>query len=94
VVPPATGLVASLLPAIDFLRPYTPELAGALANLASASANYDRNGHYLRVFVSNGSLSVAEQPFLLSPNLSQHPERRPGELVGQPLTDAAGSSVR
>jgi phospholipid/cholesterol/gamma-HCH transport system substrate-binding protein len=90
VVPPATGLVASLLPAIDFLRPYTPELAGALANLASASANYDRNGHYLRVFVSNGSLSVAEQPFLLSPNLSQHPERRPGELVGQPLSDAGG----
>jgi phospholipid/cholesterol/gamma-HCH transport system substrate-binding protein len=105
VLPPATGLVASLLPAIDFLRPYTPELAGAIANFASASANYDRNGHYLRIFASSGSAFLDESPFLLNPALSQKPDRKPGELVGQPmtdarglhqppLTDAAGSSVR
>jgi phospholipid/cholesterol/gamma-HCH transport system substrate-binding protein len=105
VLPPATGLVASLLPAIDFLRPYTPELAGAIANFASASANYDRNGHYVRIFVSSGSAFLDASPFVLNPALSQHPERRPGELVGQPLSDArglhqpplsdaAGSSVR
>jgi phospholipid/cholesterol/gamma-HCH transport system substrate-binding protein len=94
VVPPATGLVASLLPAIDFLRPYTPELAGALANFASASANYDRNGHYVRIFVSSGSAFLDGSPFLLNPALSQHPARKPGELVGQPVTDAAGSTVR
>jgi phospholipid/cholesterol/gamma-HCH transport system substrate-binding protein len=95
VLPPVTGLVASLLPAIDFLRPYTPELAGALANFASASANYDRNGHYVRIFVSSGSAFLDDSPFIVSPNLSRHPERKPGELVHQPrLSDAAGSAVR
>ncbi|HVW33433.1 MAG TPA: MlaD family protein [Acidimicrobiia bacterium] len=94
VVPPATSLVAALSPAIDFLRPYTPELAGAVTNLASASANYDANGHYIRIFLSSGSALLDESPFLLNPALSQHPARKPGELVGQPLTDAAGSAVR
>ncbi|HEV7862166.1 MAG TPA: MlaD family protein [Acidimicrobiia bacterium] len=95
VLPPVTGLVAALLPAIDFLRPYTPELAGAVANFASASANYDRNGHYIRIFVSSGSAFLDDSPFLLNPALSQHPGRKPGELVGQPaVVDAAGSSVR
>ena len=56
VVPPVTGVLSSLLPVLDYLRPYTPELAGLLSNLASASANYDANGHFLRVYVSSGSL--------------------------------------
>jgi phospholipid/cholesterol/gamma-HCH transport system substrate-binding protein len=90
VVPPVTGVLSSLLPVLDYLRPYTPELAGLIANLNSASANYDANGHFLRVYVSGGLLTAG----VLNPAIRQNPDRRPGELEGQPLTDAAGSSVR
>ncbi|HEY3238915.1 MAG TPA: MlaD family protein [Acidimicrobiia bacterium] len=93
VVPPTTAVLSSLLPAIDFLRPYTPELAGLIANLASASANYDANGHFLRVWTTAGTSTVIGAP-ALSPLIDQVPDRRPGELEGQPITDATGSSVR
>ncbi|MGH9011699.1 MAG: MlaD family protein [Acidimicrobiia bacterium] len=94
VVPPVTGMVASLLPVLDYLRPYTPEVAGLLSNLASASANYDANGHFLRVYVSSGSLLLGSVTGQLNPAITKNPDRPPGELEGQPLTDAAGSSVR
>jgi phospholipid/cholesterol/gamma-HCH transport system substrate-binding protein len=94
VVPPLTSVLASLLPVLDHLRPYTPEVAGLLSNLASASANYDANGHFLRIYASSGSLLFAGQSDIISPNVRQKPDRRPGELAGQPLVDAAGSAVR
>ncbi|MGH9037679.1 MAG: MlaD family protein, partial [Acidimicrobiia bacterium] len=93
VVPPTTAVLSSLLPAIDFLRPYTPELAGLIANLASASANYDANGHFLRVWTTAGTSTLIGAP-ALSPLVDQIPDRRPGELEGQPITDATGSPVR
>jgi phospholipid/cholesterol/gamma-HCH transport system substrate-binding protein len=94
VVPPTNRVLTALLPVLDFLRPYTPELVGALTNLGSAAANYDANGHFLRVYASSGSLLFAGQSSTLSPNVHQKPDRRPGELAGQPLVDAAGSAVR
>lgn len=94
VLPPVTGVLSSLLPVLDYLRPYTPEVAGLIANLNSASANYDANGHFLRVYVSSGSLLLGSVTGQLNPAITGHPDRRPGELEGQPLTDAAGSSVR
>ncbi len=97
VVPPVTGVLSSLLPVLDHLRPYTPELAGVLSNLASASANYDANGHFLRVYVSSGSLLLGSVTGQLNPAITKNPDRPPGELEGQPLParrDAAGSTVR
>jgi phospholipid/cholesterol/gamma-HCH transport system substrate-binding protein len=94
VLPPTNRVASALLPVLDFLRPYTPELAGALTNLNSATANYDANGHFLRVYASSGSLLFANQSDTMSPNVHQKPERRPGELAGQPMVDAAGSAVR
>jgi phospholipid/cholesterol/gamma-HCH transport system substrate-binding protein len=94
VLPPVTGVVSSLLPVLDYLRPYTPELAGLISNLASASANYDANGHFLRVYVSSGSLLLGSVTGQLNPAITKNPDRPPGELEGQPLTDAAGSTVR
>ena len=94
VVPPLTGVAASLLPVLDYLRPYTPELAGLIANLNSASANYDANGHFLRIYVSSGSLLLGSVTGQLNQGITKNPDRAPGELVGQPLTDAAGSPVR
>jgi phospholipid/cholesterol/gamma-HCH transport system substrate-binding protein len=94
VVPPVTGVLSSLLPVLDYLRPYTPELAGALANLNSASANYDANGHFLRIYVSSGSLLLGSVTGQVNPAITKNPSRPPGELEGQPLTDASGSVVR
>jgi phospholipid/cholesterol/gamma-HCH transport system substrate-binding protein len=93
-VPATTRLVTALLPAIDFLRPYTPELVGSLTNFGSASANYDKNGHYLRIYVSSGSNLLIGSPDPPNPTIEENPQRRPGELEGQPLTDATGSKVR
>ena len=94
VVPPVTGVLSSLLPVLDYLRPYTPELAGVVSNLASASANYDANGHFLRIYVSSGTLLLGSVTGQLNPAITKNPDRPPGELEGQPLTDAAGSAVR
>jgi phospholipid/cholesterol/gamma-HCH transport system substrate-binding protein len=94
VVPPFTGVVSSLLPVLDYLRPYTPEVAGLLSNLASASANFDANGHFLRVYVSSGSMLLGSITGQLNPSIDKNPSRPPGELEGQPLTDAAGSPIR
>jgi phospholipid/cholesterol/gamma-HCH transport system substrate-binding protein len=93
VVPSTTAVISSLLPAIDFLRPYTPELAGLIANLSSAAANYDANGHFLRVWTTGGTASLIG----VAPDLGlidQVPNRRPGELEGQPIADATGSPLR
>jgi phospholipid/cholesterol/gamma-HCH transport system substrate-binding protein len=43
-------------PRIEQLRPYTPDLVGFLGRFAGASANYDGNGHYLRVQPSGVNL--------------------------------------
>jgi phospholipid/cholesterol/gamma-HCH transport system substrate-binding protein len=90
-LPQADQVLNDLGPAITYLRPYTPELAGWLANWGSAAANYDSNGHYLRAFVQEGSTSLVNNPGVLPPGITRHLERVPGESEGQPWTDANGS---
>lgn len=34
---------------VAFLRPYAPDVVGFLSRFAAASANYDGNGHYVRI---------------------------------------------
>ena len=34
---------------LEFLRPYTPDLAGWLRDFGAGAANYDANGHYARI---------------------------------------------
>lgn len=52
---------------IDYLREYTPDLVAALSDLGQAGANYDANGHYLRVqpslfaFAIDGSNELTTQ---------------------------------
>jgi phospholipid/cholesterol/gamma-HCH transport system substrate-binding protein len=36
-------------PVIDFLRPYAPDLVGWFRDFGQTAANYDANGHYVRV---------------------------------------------
>jgi len=42
-------------PVVDFLRPYTPDFMGWLRSFGAASANYDANGHYMRVLANFGA---------------------------------------
>lgn len=92
-VPDTTRAVAALLPAIDFLRPYTPEIAAIPSNFGSAAANYDANGHYLRVFNGTGTLSNVDQDSNKDPLVRENRHRPPGSLE-KPRTDAVGSRVR
>lgn len=91
-VPPLTAAVTALAPAVAFLRPYTPELAGAVANLASATASYDAEGHYVRFLASSGSTIVSPTPGPgnLSPFVRLERRRAPGQLERHSTTDAAG----
>jgi phospholipid/cholesterol/gamma-HCH transport system substrate-binding protein len=38
-----------VLPVLDFIRPYAPELTGYLRDFGNSSANYDANGHFARI---------------------------------------------
>lgn len=91
-LPQANQVLDDLGPALTYLRPYTPELAGWLSNWGSGAANYDSNGHYLRAFAQEGTTSLVNNPGVLPPGITRKLERLPGESEGQPWTDANGSA--
>lgn len=93
-VAPGLGQAATQAqPALSFLRPYTPELVGWLENWGSATANYDSNGNYARIWGNLGPGNLNASP-VATPVVNQvDPYRQPGQLAGQPWTDAAGSPV-
>lgn len=99
-LPTINRTVESLVPAIDFLRPYTPELVGWLSNWGGAAANYDANGHYLRFNVRGGltNLDILPADFarlpLSLPGLNADTRRPPGQIANQPWTDANGDRLR
>lgn len=87
----ATG---RLLPALSFLRPYTPEITGYLTNWASAGQQYLGNYHVARVKVQEGTttpIGVLNSP---PPGVSADTTPLPGSNVGQPWTDATGANIR
>ncbi len=80
-------------PAVNFLRPYTPEIVGWLSNWASQAGNYDSNGHYARFGILHGAESVV--PGLTKGlGVRQNLEPKPGDPVEQPWEDAYGDGVR
>lgn len=99
-LPTLAGGVDDLAPAVDFLRPYAPELVGWISNWGGAAAGYDANGHYLRINVKYGSTSAVIVPGELGPflgdipGLGADPYREPGTIVDEPWTDANGDPVR
>jgi phospholipid/cholesterol/gamma-HCH transport system substrate-binding protein len=93
VIPGVSQALGELEPAIEFLRPYTPELVGWLENWGSACANYDSNGNYCRIWVTVGPENVNELPAVVPPFNTVDTHRPPGALADQPWTDAAGSPL-
>lgn len=93
-VPGINQALTSLNPVLDFLRPYTPEIAGWATNWGSAGGNYDSNGHYVRFQILAGADSVIGPGATAGPGVVQNLTPAPGEPVGQPWTDAAGSGMQ
>jgi len=80
-------------PAVNFLRPYTPEIVGWLSNWASQAGNYDSNGHYSRFGILHGAESVIPG-VAKGLGVRQNLEPKPGDPVEQPWEDAYGDGVR
>jgi virulence factor Mce-like protein len=59
-LPALTRALGSLGPVVGCLRPYAPELAGALAVSDSSYAPYDSAGHYLRTLLVNSEIPEGE----------------------------------
>lgn len=94
VLPGLNTTLAGLRTPLNFLRPYTPEAAGALANWSSAFGNYAGSGHYVRFNFTYGAHGYGANPGIVPPGYSKDDSPAPGSLVGQPWTDAYGSGVR
>jgi ABC-type transport system involved in resistance to organic solvents, periplasmic component len=92
---PALGsAVGMLAEPLQYLRPYTPELAGFLSNWNSAFANYDSNGKYARVHGMEGTTSFDATPGFVPPGITYDPYPLPGAIVDEPWADAFGSGMR
>lgn len=93
VLPPAQRALERLGPAINFLRPYTPEAAGWLTNWNTQFATYDSQGHMWSGLLAPGP-SALNDNVVLPPPLKKPEAPQPGAAVGQPWTDANGSPPR
>jgi phospholipid/cholesterol/gamma-HCH transport system substrate-binding protein len=49
-------------PVLQFIRPYTPDLAGWLRDFGQGASNYDANGHYARIQPIFNAFSFASSP--------------------------------
>ncbi|HSV39138.1 MAG TPA: MlaD family protein [Nocardioidaceae bacterium] len=93
-VPAIGDAVTSLLPAVAFLRPYTPEIIGFLSNWTSLFSAKNSAGHFGRAMVPVSASMLNDNPGILPPGMTQDKAPLPGELAGQPWTDANGDGVR
>lgn len=78
-------------PALNYLRPYTPELAGWLEEWSGNGSRYDGNGHFVRFYLQEGATTFSDNPGVLPPGTTADPYPAPGRNVNQPWTDAWGS---
>jgi phospholipid/cholesterol/gamma-HCH transport system substrate-binding protein len=93
-LPNATTAMQSGQIIMQFLRPYTPEMTAWFTHFGQIAANYDANGHYVRVstmsapFDYNGGVLTPNN----NPSLAQFPktgiDRCPGSAA-QPAGDAS-----
>lgn len=94
VLPPLNSTLKDILPALDFVRPYTPEMIGFFSNWASAAANYDVNGHYARTSATAGATTLDANPGVVPPGTQYDPYPVPGAAENQPWNDAYGDGMR
>jgi virulence factor Mce-like protein len=61
-----TPILSELAPMLGCLRPYSPEIAGFVANWGSFAQNYDGKGHYARMNLMGGPTSITSSPEIKS----------------------------
>ena len=54
--------LVQLQPVLEFVRPYTPEIAGWLRDFGQGASNYDANGHYARIQPIFNAFSLKDNP--------------------------------
>lgn len=85
-VPDVTQAASEANPAANFLRPYTPELAGFLTNWGNTFSTYDTTGHLGPVAPVAGPLSLDVNTLVPGINLN-------GLLPGLPALSSTGATV-
>lgn len=93
VVPDATSAVRTVSPAVEFLRPYTPELNGWLTNWTSLFMS-QTSGNYARALITTGASALDINPGIVPPGLKQDNRPAPGSIYDQPWIDANGDELR
>lgn len=93
-LPGLTQALHSLAPAVTFLRPYTPEIMGAIDNWGDVYSSYTGEGHTSHLLVSYGQTIVNQQPLQNPVGGEVNLAPPPGYSAGKPWTDANGSQPR
>ncbi|MCE3552852.1 MCE family protein [Pseudonocardia sp. RS11V-5] len=84
-------------PALDFLRPYTPDVTSFLTNWGGAGQNYDSNGRYMRIFAQEGTTSPDVNPGVTPPGIQHEDAPAPFsalDTAGNGPVDAGGEGPR
>lgn len=92
-LPAVSSALQQFGPAVQFLRPYTPELVGFLTQFGASFSAYDAQGHGWTVSPVPGPASVGGLQGAV-PFASVDERPAPGTSVGQPWTDANGGAIR
>jgi len=81
-----TPALRTSLVILDYLRVYTPEVAGLLSNWSSMAGDYDANGHTFRILSTVVPPPNIARPLnSIAPGLISSPfTRAPGSLAGSP----------
>ncbi|MCQ4079206.1 MCE family protein [Streptomyces sp. RB6PN25] len=93
-LPGITNTTSYLQPALNYLRPYTPELAGWFSEWSGNGSRYDANGHFVRFYPQEGATTFSDNPGVVPPGSVYEPYPLPGQNVNQPWTDAWGGTAR
>lgn len=93
VLPPVQSAIEAYQPALAYLRPYTPELVGWIQNFGESFAGYDGQGHFWAATLAPG-LNAFDDSIVQPPTSFTSSRPKPGEVVGQPWTDAQGSEMK
>jgi phospholipid/cholesterol/gamma-HCH transport system substrate-binding protein len=97
--PRAVDTLKKAQPVIEYVRPYSPDLAGWFTRFGQDAANYDANGHYARIQPIFNAFQVTDTPGgqVLTPSTDRlaglqtgKSRRCPGGAI-QPAPDGSNS---
>lgn len=93
-IPRLDSVTGRLLPALSYLRPYTPEITGFFTNWASAGQQYQGQYHVARIKIQGGATTPVGLLNGPPPGVTRNERPLPGANVGQAWTDATGEAIR